>query len=187
MALAIQTSTQSDIDFTWLQDVRQAALDSLMPLESSSEQLVAYRGYRSVFYEVPERHFSISSTYSGFGPNQLTATVIVPAGSSIQQQLVDLHQRERRSSIHELVARVAVRRLTFSAEQCPAIRWRLDALSDVALSFPDRDVIVLQPVVHDFVFDLGGTHIDARNVGGNTNALVRWANETLDAIVACAG
>jgi hypothetical protein len=184
-SIAIQTPAPSIADRHWLDQFREAALDALMPVTSTPKPLVAYRSHRDLYDEVQERYFSVSFADGlTFDRNRLMATVVVPTGRSIQQQLLDGHMRDRQASFQSLVPQIVVRRVTFSAERCPAIRTRLDMLSKVALSLPERDVFVLHPFLHRIMIDMGGTHIDA-TISDEDNPLVRWASETTDAILAC--
>jgi len=187
MSLAIQTAVPSDADWHWLFDNRDAAFESLMPVALSANGLVAYRSYRDLYQEVQERYFRIEwADGPGFDKDRLPATVVVPMGRSIQQQLLDAHMRDRRASFKSVLATVGVRRLTFSADKCAAVRTRADALSATAMSLPARDDLAIHPMVHRIVIEMMTAHIDA-TVYDPHNPIVLWATETADAILACAG
>jgi hypothetical protein len=184
--IVIQATTPTVADWSWLDQFREAAFEKLMPINPASKPSVVYRSHRDLYQDVLERYFSLSfGNGPGFDRNRLTATVVVPVGRSIQQQLLESHMRDRQAQLESLVSQVVVRRVSLSAERCPAIRTRLDALSKVVISLPERDAIFLYPFVHRIVIDLGGTHIDA-TVFDPDNPIIRWATETTDAILACA-
>lgn len=188
MSLAIQMPTPSDADWQWFYRNNDAALEALMPLNPSSKPLVAYLGYDSFRVEVQERYFRIdfAAMEAGFDKDRLTATVVVPVGRSIEQQLLEGHMKDRRASFKSLLSLVAVRRLTFSAANCAAVRTRMDALSTTPVSLPERDSLFIHPVVHRIVISMMAINIDA-TVQDPDIAIVRWATETADALLACAG
>ena len=183
MLIVGQSPAPSEADWNWLEKFREAAFDVLMPIKMSPSDLVAYRSYRDLYQTIEERHFRIAGGY--LSSDSLTATVVVPVGRSIQQQLLGLHMRDPKAPFESLVSQVTVRWLVLTENKCAAIRTRLDALSKVSISLPERDVIFLHPFVHRIVLDLPGAQIDARTFDED-NPLVRWAVETTDALLACA-
>ncbi len=184
ISIASQASAPSIADWRWLDQVREAAFESLMPVKAP-RLLAAYRSHRDLYQRVPERHFRVGLADS---PNSardtLVATVVTPAGRSIQEQLLDLHTRSPQASFESLISQLAVRRVVLSEEKCPAIRTRMDALPRVSVPSPLRDLLFLHPVEHRIVIRQPGAMIDA-TVLEQDNPLVRWAIETLDALVAC--
>ena len=92
--------------------------------------------------------------------------------------------KDRQASFDSLISQVVVCRYVFHTEKCPAIRARLDALSKVAISLPERDVIVLHAILHRVVIDLGVALMDA-TIADQDNSLVRWATETTEALMVC--
>jgi hypothetical protein len=115
----------------------------------------------------------------------VAATVVRPAGASIQQQLLDMHIADRLASLDSLVSRIKLQRHELTSTTCGAVQPRLDALSKVAISIQDTDTIVLHPVVHRVVVDLGGGRIDA-SLHEDQHPLVQWARATFDALSRCA-
>ena len=117
-ASRVQTTQEpSEADWNWFSQFRTPAFDALMPMNSSSDLvLVAYRGYRDLYHWVLERYFTIRFNHNATDRDKLSATVVVPVGRSIQQQLLDLHMRDRAASFDSLLPRIAVRRLTLDSE-----------------------------------------------------------------------
>ena len=181
--IAIQAPNPSLDDWRWLDQFREAAFDELMPVRA--KPLIAYRSFRDLYQDVQERYFTIDYGEGlGFDKDRLVATVVVPTGQSIQQQLLNLHMKDRQASFDSLIGLVAVRRYALNVQKCPAVRIRLDALSKVAISLPERDTFSLHPVLHRVVIDFGVTRVDA-TIENDDNPLVRWATETTDALLAC--
>ena len=74
-----QTPTPSDADWTWLEEHRERALETLMPVTSRPGQVVAYRGYQDLYQDVHETYFAISrADRPAFSPTRLTASLILP-------------------------------------------------------------------------------------------------------------
>src|SRR5262249_51650807 len=142
-------------DWQWLNENRDAALQTFMPSPQRYETIVTYRSFRDSYQDVKERYFSISYA-GGDGPDRslLKATVVIPTGCSIQQQILELHMRNRRAGIEELLPRVNVRRVLLDEKQCPAIRARVDALSDSTILLPEQSKFVLHPFLHDFSIEM---------------------------------
>jgi len=183
IAIAMQGNRPSEDDWRWLDQFRQAALDALMPI--TGKRLVEYRSYRDLYHDVQERYFTIAyADGPGYDRNRLIATVVVPKGQSIQQQLLNLHMKDLEASFDSLISKVVVRQYVLTTEKCPAIRARLDALSKLTILLPERDVIILHPVVHRMIIDLGVMRLDA-TIDDQNNSLVRWAAQTLEALVQC--
>src|SRR3990167_9279848 len=85
-AIASQSPAQGDEQ--WLMRTRMAALDILMPV-SAPEILVAYRRIDSIIPSAIEKYFGIRfEGPDGFRRDRLTATLVVPAEVSVQQQLL---------------------------------------------------------------------------------------------------
>ena len=63
LAQPIQSPSTADLD--WLALLRQRAFESLMPMDTPDEVLVAYRSYRDLDHDVLERHFTIRFTHRG--------------------------------------------------------------------------------------------------------------------------
>lgn len=168
-------------DGAWVEAHISEAFEMLMPVETEKGVDVAYRQYRDLYRDVPERYFAIRV---GHPEDPIEATVITPEGASIQRQLLDLRAADRRASIQTLVSRVAVRRQPRSSTTCAALRPRLDALSAVTVSMPRRDTIFLHPFVHRIVVSRGGEQIDA-TLYDNAHPLVRWADATFAALSRC--
>ncbi len=78
-------------DWDWLSAHRMEAFEALMPLEGQDSALVTFRSYRDLYQDVPEQYFRITQPTLG----SLSATVVMPIGSSVQQQLLDLHMQDR--------------------------------------------------------------------------------------------
>ncbi len=187
LALANQASNTSEADWQWLALARAAALEALMPVTAHSNQLVAYRAYRDLYQDVREVYFRIerdpSRSTSGDG---LLASLVVPVGRSVQQQLLTLHMASPDASLDSLLPRVVVERIVVESRVCPSVRARVDALSRLSISIPEQGIIPLHPLVHRLVVDGPTARIDGTLYGADA-PVVRWAAETIRAIQACRG
>jgi hypothetical protein len=180
-----QTLAPAEPAWNWLEEVRTAAFDDLMPITSAASLLAAYRTHRDLYHDVHERHFRIGvADGQSVAGDRLTAVVVVPANQSIQQQLLVLHAADPKASLKLLLSKVVVRQVELTVERCPAIRTRMDALSKLPITLPARTMLYLHPFVHRIVIDLPSARIDA-TISDEQNALVRWASETTDALLAC--
>jgi hypothetical protein len=169
-------------DRNWVAEFKRRAWDSLMPLASPG--LVAYRGYRDIYPQEMERYFAIQFSPGPFDRDRMSATVVVPIGGSIRQQLLELHMTNRGASFESVLSQIAVRRVNFDATTCRAIRDQMDALPKVRITVPERDVLAIDPYVHRIVLNVGPLEMDA-TVTDETNPLVRWAVETNAALSKC--
>ena len=174
--------TPTDADWEWISRYRQQAFDALMPMDSPAG-IIFYRSYRDLYHEVPERYFMIRTDYGEL----LTATVVRPVGSSIQQQLIDLHMADRNAPFESVLEQIAVSRVDVAwAEGCEAVRTSRDRLDKINVSLGGRrDIIRLHPVVHRFVVHSPDGQFDVRLTEPDV-PLVRWAAQTIDALLACA-
>jgi hypothetical protein len=170
----------SDSDWQWLNESREPAFEHFMPVEGTARAYVTFRSYRDLYQDVPEVYVSIGVG----GGDALEAVVVKPMGVSIQQQLLDLHMAEPARTLGELLPMVKVQRLHYLEGSCPAINAQLDALSKLRLPLPERDVIVLHPVLHRLRIELGGGDFDLTLVDEDHPA-VQWAHDTIQKVQSC--
>jgi hypothetical protein len=170
------------IDWDWLRPHRDKAFDALMPLDPPA--LVSYRshGYQP---ETVERYFSIGyGPGTGYDRNDLQATVVLPVDRSIQRQLLDLHMQDGAAAFESVLSRVSVRRVLIRAPACRAVIERIDSLPTVLIKLEERDVVYIHAPVHRIVIAVAGGTIEA-TLEDEAHALVRWAVQTHDALLAC--
>jgi hypothetical protein len=174
----------TDADWKWFGQVRDRALDQFMPM-AAGDALVAFRSFHDIGPGVAERHFSIRYAHGGvFDKDKLGATVVTPIGPSVQGQLLTLHMGDRSASFESLLPRISVRSVTVYTATCKALPDRMDRLSKVRISLPERDTMFFDPLWYRVVVNLGGK-IDA-NLADPNNPLARWAAETMDSLLKCA-
>src|SRR5215831_13384175 len=90
----VQGAAPTLADRQWLEENRAAAFEVLMPTQQEHETIATYRSFRDSYPEIDERYFSIRRA-KGDSSDNLIAMVVIPAGASIQRQLLDLHMRNR--------------------------------------------------------------------------------------------
>ena len=170
----------TDQDWEWLNGARELAFERFMPLSEDPQAWVTYRSYRDLYQDVPERYLTIRGLGAG-----LEALLVQPVDASIQQQLLVLHIADRDATLPALLAKVKVRRRRFIASTCPAVQRQLDTLSKLKLPLPEREIIIIHPMVHSLLIDFGGGKLDARLLDDEHPA-VRWASETIQRLERCA-
>lgn len=184
--IAQSPQTPTDADWDWVETVENRAYEALMPLALRAGQVVAYRTYHD-FQRLGdiERHFTISyATQGGFDPEAFSAVVVTPVGRSIQRQLLELHMADRRAPFDDVLAKVAIRRITVNPSQCPAVRQSMRALSDTSIKVPLEDRILSHPVSHRIVVRSQSLMLDATD-RDERSPLVQWAIRTNDNLLAC--
>lgn len=80
-----------------------------MPVTLGERALVVYRGYRSLYQDVPEAYFSIRHG------DTLEAVIVLPRGRRCSSRL-DLHMADRSASLESVLAGVRVTRLSVSVQ-----------------------------------------------------------------------
>jgi hypothetical protein len=186
LTMANQAAPPSVADWRWLDASREPAFNQLLPVAARAGQVVAYRSYRDLYQEVPERYLRVERVLaSTAGEVAFVATVVVPVGRSIQQQLLDLHRARPDAGLESVLSEVAPCRTVVSSKECAALTANLDALSGLTIVLPKRDVIVLHPTVHRFAIDLLTANVDV-TLFDDRAPLVRWAGEAIAAIEQCA-
>jgi hypothetical protein len=184
--LSLSQTTPSQAEWRWLEASRPKAFERLMPLAAHPGLLVAYRSYRDLYPDVLEHYLRIErEPKSGGTPEAFVATVVVPVDRSVQQQLLDLHRARPGVTLDAVVSGIAVRRVVIASARCPSLVTSIDALSGLNITIPPRDVIVLHPVVHHFVVDLGTLHMDG-TLFDDEAPLVRWAETAMATVGQCA-
>lgn len=180
----------TEADWSWVTGVQKRVFDSLLPVELTPRQLVAYRSYPEFMAEgVMERHFGISrGSGVGASPDAFTASIVTPVGRSINRQLLDLRSANRTAPFEEIFARITVRRFVVDSNGCPALNQRMHALAAVSIPLPFGDWktvrIFRHPIAHRIVVRSDALTIDATDVDAES-PLVRWAVRTNDELIAC--
>jgi hypothetical protein len=152
-----------------------------MPVDGSEDALVTFRSYRDLYQDVEEKFFRISAEER---KRTFRAVVVRPQGKSLQQQLLDLHRAHPAAGVDEVRRKLRFDRSEFSEAQCPELRTQMNALSQLSIQMPTRDLIVLHPVVYRIVINFGGGSLDATFVE-EENPLVQWARLTTRTLATC--
>lgn len=175
----------SEADWRWLDQSRAQAFERLMPVATTPGLLVAYRSYRDVYHEVPERYLRLDQIRDALpGASAFVATLVEPVGASIQQQLLDLHRSRPEASLDALLPEVRVRRTAILSTGCPSLGQSLSTLSGLSITVPELNVIGLHPHLYRFVIEMGVFNADVTLTDENA-PLVRWAEGMLAAAAGC--
>src|SRR5262249_36103767 len=149
------------------------------PVDGNTQAYATFRSYRDLYQDVPE----VYVTLRGLG-DALEAVVVQPVDASIQQQLLQLHMAEPEKPLGDLLPMVKVQRRRFTTGTCPAVRQQLEALSRLKVPLPERDIIVLHPVLYRLLVQFGGGTVDLTLVDAEHPA-VRWAHDTITKVQRC--
>ncbi len=185
VAITNQPVRPSEEDWNWLEASRQPAFDTLLPVTERPGQLVAYRNYRDLYQDVPERYLKVERDPGRPARDDaFMATVVTPVGRSIQQQLMDLHRSRPGATLESVLADVAVRRTVVHSTACTPLKASLDSLSGLTITIPRRDIIILHPSIHHFVIDLPTASMDV-TLYDDQAPLVRWVAQALVTVERC--
>jgi hypothetical protein len=183
-ASTFQQGTEPTLaDFDWFHQHRDEIVDKLMPLRREAGGFVTFRRYGEYHQGVDEQYFQVWFVGPMVVP-PLTATVVKPVGASLQQQLWELHMKERGASAADLMLKIRYERRDITEADCPAIRKKLVALDTLKWPVPSRDLIALDATTYEIMVDYGGGFVDAVLVE-RQHPLVRWALETNVQLNAC--
>lgn len=167
-------------DSEWRGSILPTAYDALMPLDLASTR-VTYRARPSE--NELEKYFRIH--YGPFPSERLQATVVLPEGTSIARQLLNLRGLDHKASFESILVRVEIRRLRMDERECPAIRRRVDALAKLSLTLPDEQIVRLHATWHELFVSTSAGEIKAR-LEDPKYPLVLWADETFRVLMTCA-
>jgi hypothetical protein len=167
-------------DWDWYGEHKDQALEALMPLKDF-RLVIGYRSFHDNSYSVLERYFGIGNRKGADGYLR-DATVVVPVELSTAEQLLRLHMADRSASFDTVLARIKVRRMTFTEATCPAISTWMERLSTVSVRMPNFGVIDFP--IHRVWHRVVTYKVDA-TVGDPASPLGRWATGAFDALWAC--
>jgi hypothetical protein len=171
-----------EADVRWLDTWRAAAFDALMPLDRRDGQGLAYRRYRDLYHDVPELSFSIEV---GERPAaHAAATLVEPVGSSIQDQLLELHAHDPEAPLRSLLPRVTLRHIDLAHTSCPALDAQLRALPRLTPATLNTHVVVPHPLVQRLVISTTTIHVDV-TLFDAAPAVTAWVDRTIAAIRGC--
>jgi hypothetical protein len=99
---------------------------------------------------------------------------------------MDLRKQDYHASLQSILVRVSVRRFSTDSNVCPAIRTQMSALSKLNVSLQDASAstIILDATTHQISISISLGRVDA-TIYDDNHPLVRWANATYDALLAC--
>ena len=169
----------------WFLQVQERAFDAVMPLDVP-DVVVASRASHESSPATPERYFAIQRIRVGGMTSwaALTATVVAPVGRSVQEQLIGLREQKPSEPLSGLLPTVTLKRDTIDLDKCKAAFNQVMRLSDVQLSIPRPEIIVLDAPIHEFNIHLGSLTLRAA-IEGNRSSLVEWGERTHELLLGC--
>jgi len=182
---APQTSKQHEDAEGWFLEIQGQAYDKVMPIDLA-DLVVTYRFFHESAPATVERYFAIQRIRVGdfTSPNALTATVVTPVGRSVQQQLVALRLVNPEASLDGLLPKLTLKRAAVDGDKCSAIGSQIGRLSDVRLTIPSSDRVILDAPVHQFAVRLGGLKMSL-DIQGDDSSVVAWATRTHELLMGC--
>lgn len=186
-----QLKSQTEADWEWTNKEFSSVLDSLMPLQKNGGVYITYRANRDLYTSTPEYWFTIGREPNERGPGlhpYLSAHVRVAQPISIYDQIMAIHRAEPATTDMTVVQnRIKFQKADFTELSCPAVKSQTEKLKTIAPKLPDvsGDYIVLHPMNH--MFYLSGANGDVSiTLTDEKDPLVQWAQETRQALDACA-
>jgi len=187
---SLRLSSETKADFEWTNQHFGPLLDTLMPMERRGGLYVSYRANRDYVTSTPEYWFMIglepSKKKYGLHP-YLSAHVRLAQPTSIYDQLMAIHRAEPATrDTTTLQNRIKIQSWDFTEMTCPAIKDQLGKLKNLPARFPDINgrYVIIHPMNH--AFSMVGEDGELRmSLFDDQNPLVRWAQETRQALDAC--
>jgi hypothetical protein len=181
MAAGREVAQPTDADWAWLDQARQPAFESLMPVAVTPDLALTYFSYRDLSHKELEAYFSIRWIPGDPSP---VAYLVRPVGASVQNQLLEMHMRDRSATVAELVSRVRVTRTQVSGSSCGAVRRTVEAMLRLPPPEPEQELLVLHPRIYRIIQVRGGRTIDVSLVD-DYHPLVVWATKSMEESQKC--
>ena len=181
--LSSSAAPQAQTDSDWMGKAFAAAFDVFFPIQHGEGDFIAVRAHRDGTNDLPEFSIVLEDTQSA---RSIHATLREAQGSSLYQQLAALHVKEPSKSYTELKPELKVQTWNLTANQCPAIAVQLKAFNNIQFVRPrDDDPIAEHPILYQFHESVDGGDSEVTEFV-ETRAFPKWANETHNALEACA-
>ena len=174
---------QAQPDHAWTDKAFAAAFDEFFPIQRAEGDFIAVRAHRDGTNDMLEFSVLLENTENA---RTIHATLREAQGSTVYQQLAELHAKEPSKSYQELKPDLKVQMWKLTADQCPAIPAQFKAFGNIQFVRPrDDDSIAEHPVLYQFHESVGGGDSEVTEFI-ETRAFPKWANETHKALDACA-
>jgi hypothetical protein len=181
---------QTAEDWEWVNSNFGPVLEALLRTHITAGMHVAYRSGWTLHTGVVEYSFVI-----GFDPNQsrpglqtqLSAHVRMADSISIYEQMMALHQANRKESMASIQQKIKLRKFDVSEQACPAVRSQFTKFQAVRFSPPAFNIneVILDPMEYEFrIYGEDGDMI--LSITNEKQPLVVWALETRSTLERCA-
>jgi hypothetical protein len=183
LAVISPATPQAQPNSDWMGKSFAAAFDDFFPIQHGEGDFIAVRAHRDGTNDLPEFSIVLDDTQSA---HAIHATLREAQGSSLYQQLADLHAKDAAKSYAEVKPDLKVQMWNLTADQCPAIAAELKAFNNIQFVRPrDDDPIDEHPILYQFHESMDGGDSEVTEFL-ETRAFPKWANETHRALDACA-
>lgn len=182
----------SQEEFNWASKHFFPVFKELFPIEEEFGYSLGYRSYRDLYTDELETGFVFNRVLQ---EKYLSAVIRTADTVSIYDQIIALHRKDKDAGIDAIKPHLKIKERRLSEETCPAVRRQFDkfyGLSLQTLSARDRSAqrkgefsITLHPRAHVFHADISGGKMELV-LSENDHPFVRWAEQTMSALEACA-
>jgi hypothetical protein len=180
--LAWSARPQSPDDRAWTNKQFNVAFDDFFPMEHAEGDFISVRVHRAIENDLLEFSVVLENTQS---PRTIRAILREAQGAPLYQQLLALHSKDPSRTYEQLKSDLKVRQWSFSARECAAVATQFQAFNNIQFVRPRDDNDVEHPIMYQFHESVGGGDSEVVEFV-ESRAFPKWANETHQALDACA-
>jgi hypothetical protein len=174
---------QSPDDRSWTDKHFMAAFDEFFPIEHAEGDFIAVRAHRDGLNDVPEFSVVLENTETS---HAIRGILREAQGTPVYQQLLALHTKDLLRPYEQLKQDLKIQEWKISAAQCPAVAAQYKAFENITFVRPrDDDAEDEHPILYQFHESVGGGDSEVLE-SLESRAFPKWANETREALDACA-
>jgi len=183
LLLTMPGRSENQPDREWTDKHFLSAFEDFFPIRTGEGDFIAVRAHQNGSNEAPEFSFIIENTQN---PHAIGSTLYEAAGPSLFQQLQALHRRDPSKSYAELKPELKVQSWNLTVDDCPAVLTQFAAFQNIQFVRPrDDDEVGENPILYEINETVAGGSSQVIEFI-STRALPRWANQTHQALRACA-
>jgi hypothetical protein len=175
--------SQNQPDREWTDRHFLSAFEDFFPIRRGEGDFIAVRAHQNGSHEAREFSFIIQNTQN---PQAIASTIHEAEGASLYQQLQVLHQQAPSKSYVDLREELKVQTWNLTVVQCPALLAQFAAFENIQFVRPrDDDEVEENPILYEINETVAGSSSQVIEFIP-TRAIPRWANQTHQALLACA-
>jgi hypothetical protein len=175
--------SQNQPDRAWTDKHFLTALEDFFPIRNGKGDFIAVRAHQNGSNQAQEFSFIIENTQDS---HAIESTIREAEGTSLYQQLQALHRRDPSESYADLKPELKVRTRTLNVADCPVVLTQFTAFQNIQFVRPrDNDEVAENPILYEINETVAGGSSEVIEFIA-TRAIPRWANQTRQALLACA-